>query len=113
MCQKTTVAILGVFLFTMTASGGGPADDPSLVGWWKFDDGSGTVAVDSSKKAAAGVLFGEPEWSTEGIHGGSLLFDGADDHVQVTGPDFYAERFKFVGYTPHISMGNSSWFISW
>jgi hypothetical protein len=96
MCKKTSVAILCVFFFTMTASGGGPADDPSLVGWWKFDDGAGTVAVDSSKKAADGALFGEPEWSNEGIHGGSLLFDGADDYVFVDG------QFRLPIYTMNV-----------
>lgn len=30
------------------------AADPSLIGWWKLDDGSGTTVVDSSSKGANG-----------------------------------------------------------
>ena len=32
------------------------AADPSLIGRWKLDDGSGTIAVDSSSKGANGPL---------------------------------------------------------
>ncbi len=48
-----------------------------LVGWWTFDEGSGTVARDSSGKGNAGAFEGDPEW-LPGKFGSSLRFDGDD-----------------------------------
>jgi hypothetical protein len=53
-----------------------------LVGWWKFDEGSGTVAYDSSGNGNNGNLTNGPTWTTGKI-GGSLSFDGVDDFVYV------------------------------
>jgi hypothetical protein len=36
-----------------------------LVGYWKFDEGSGTVAADSSGKGNTGTLNNTPTWSTD------------------------------------------------
>jgi hypothetical protein len=36
--------------------------DPSLVGHWKFDEGSGTVAVDASGSGNSGTLMNGPIW---------------------------------------------------
>jgi len=57
------------------------AVDPAragLVGHWKFDEGGGTMAADSSGNASDGSLEDAAgmEW-VEGIHGGALSFDGA------------------------------------
>jgi hypothetical protein len=49
-----------------------------LVGWWKFDETSGTVAYDSSGNERDGNLTNGPSWNTGKI-GGSLSFDGNDD----------------------------------
>jgi N-acetylneuraminic acid mutarotase len=49
-----------------------------LVGWWKFDEGSGTVAYDSSGNGNDGSLINGPTWTTGKI-GGALSFDGVDD----------------------------------
>lgn len=51
------------------------AQDPDLLGWWKLDDGTGTVTVDSSGKGNDGVFVGDPEW-VAGKFGSGLLFDG-------------------------------------
>ncbi len=45
--------------------------------WWKFDEGSGTVAYDSVGDND-GNLYGEPNWID-----GALSFDGIDDYVAV------------------------------
>ena len=52
-----------------------------LVGWWKFDEGSGTVAYDSSGNGNHGNLINGPTWTTGKI-GGSLSFDG-DSFVEI------------------------------
>jgi N-acetylneuraminic acid mutarotase len=53
-----------------------------LVGWWKFDEGSGTVAYDSSGNGHDGNLTNGPTW-TDGQIGGALSFDGVNDHVRI------------------------------
>jgi hypothetical protein len=52
-----------------------------LVGWWKFDEGSGTVAYDSSGNGNDGNLMNGPTW-TDGKVGGALSFDG-DSFVEI------------------------------
>ena len=42
-----------------------------LVGWWKFDEGSGTAAGDSSGNNNTGTLTNGPTWTTGKI-GGAL-----------------------------------------
>ncbi|MHC4534379.1 MAG: LamG-like jellyroll fold domain-containing protein [Planctomycetota bacterium] len=66
------VLVLGLVLTGMAG-----AADPDLVGHWKFDDGSGTVAVDSSGNGNDGVFVGDPKW-VPGHLGGALEFDGDD-----------------------------------
>jgi hypothetical protein len=53
-----------------------------LVGWWKFDEGSGTVAYDSSGNEHDGNLTNGPTW-TSGKIGGALSFDGSNDRVKL------------------------------
>ncbi|MCH8121327.1 MAG: hypothetical protein IIC00_16575, partial [Planctomycetes bacterium] len=50
------VLVLGLALTSIVE-----AADPSLVGWWKFDDGSGTIAKDSSGNGNDGTLNGNPQ----------------------------------------------------
>ncbi len=58
-----------------------------LVAHWKLDDGSGTVAIDSSGNGFNGTLLGGPTWTTgmEGM-GGGLDFDGINDYVDFGNP---------------------------
>ena len=49
-----------------------------LVGWWRFDEGTGTTAADSSGKGNDGTFNGDPQWVV-GYFGGALEFDGSDD----------------------------------
>ena len=54
-----------------------------LVGWWKFDETSGTSAADSSGNSLTGTLTNGPTWTTAGRIGGALTFDGTNDLVSV------------------------------
>ncbi len=49
------------------------------VGCWNFDEGTGTIAYDSSPYGNTGTLNG-PSW-TSGKHDSGLLFDGTNDYV--------------------------------
>jgi len=51
--------------------------DPSLLGWWKLDEGEGTTAVDWSGHDGHGSFVGEPQW-VDGYQGSALEFDGGD-----------------------------------
>jgi hypothetical protein len=56
-----------------------------LVGWWRFDEGSGTVASDSSGYGKDGTLLptgSEPQW-VDGKYGNALSFDGINDYVEI------------------------------
>ncbi|MDH7599618.1 MAG: LamG domain-containing protein, partial [Sedimentisphaerales bacterium] len=72
--------VLGLIIAASTGWGFNPNTDPSLVGWWKLDDGAGTVAVDSSPGGHHGTLVNGPVW-VQGYFGGALQFDGVDDYV--------------------------------
>ncbi|HLF71355.1 MAG TPA: LamG-like jellyroll fold domain-containing protein [Dehalococcoidia bacterium] len=49
---------------------------------WKFDDGSGTLAADSSGNGFNAALVNGPTWTT-GRFGGALNFDGNNDRVNL------------------------------
>ncbi len=53
-----------------------------LVGYWKFDEGSGAVAKDSSGNGNDGSLSSPaPAWSSGKIGAGSLSFNGTNNYV--------------------------------
>ena len=53
-----------------------------LVGYWKFDEGSGSIAFDSSGNENHGILASGPLW-VDGKYGKALSFDGVDDYVNI------------------------------
>ncbi|MHC4536009.1 MAG: LamG-like jellyroll fold domain-containing protein [Planctomycetota bacterium] len=57
-------------------------DDPALIGWWKFDEGQGSIAFDSSGYGNHGILGGNPQW-VGGVIDGGLELDGSDDYVSI------------------------------
>jgi hypothetical protein len=59
-----------------------PITDPNLVGWWKFDEGQGTRAVDWSGYDRHGTIYGGPIW-VEGYDDGALEFDGINNYVDL------------------------------
>jgi subtilisin family serine protease len=69
-----------IWSFTTIAAG----IDPNLVSWWKFDEGSGTIAYDSAGDND-GQLVNGPAWTTGQIDG-ALSFDGTNDYVTVGSP---------------------------
>ena len=82
MCAKLTCPTILVFVLGLLLTSAGHAADPSLIGWWKLDETSGTVAHDASGRGKDGTLQGEPTW-VPGRIDGALLFDGEDDYVEI------------------------------
>jgi hypothetical protein len=56
-------------------------DMTGSVGYWKFDEGYGTTAHDSSPMKNDGTIYGAT-W-TIGKHDFAISFDGIDDHVEI------------------------------
>lgn len=59
--------------------------DNGLVGYWTFDEGTGTTAYDYSGNSNTGTLTNGPVWQTSSNckKGGCLSFDGVNDYINV------------------------------
>jgi outer membrane lipoprotein-sorting protein len=91
-----------------------------LVAWWKLDDGSGDVVVDSGHHQLDGATVGDPTWA-EGVLGGALQFDGDGDYVDFgNNPDFNTAGQITISawikvnafdreYQAIVAKGDSSW----
>jgi len=84
MCKKTIYLASFILAMSLILQSTGEAD-PNLVGWWKLDEGSGTIAYDSSIYGNDGTLVGDPQWVTGRIDG-AADFDGDGDYIDC-GPD--------------------------
>ena len=96
MCKS----LIYMFLFVLVLSNGANAQDPNLVGWWKFDETSGDMAFDSSGNELHGILGSEPnnpEWVT-GYQGGALEFELGD--------------FVDLGNQDALNFGTTDWTLS-
>jgi hypothetical protein len=71
------------FNVTLYADSEQPINETGLVGYWNFDEGTGTVACDNSGNNNHGTLVNEPQW-VEGKIGKALSFDGLDDYIGIT-----------------------------
>jgi len=65
----------------------GTGVEPNLVGWWKFDEGSGTTASDSSGNGNDGTLNGDTSWTAGKVGSYALDFDGDGDYVEIADDD--------------------------
>jgi hypothetical protein len=68
----------------LTIAGYAEAQSSSLVGRWKFDETSGTTAIDGSGRGNDGTLVNSPVSIAPGFRGGrALSFDGVNDYVEI------------------------------
>jgi hypothetical protein len=83
-----------------------------LAGHWRFDEGSGTNAFDSSGNGLTGHLLGSPTW-TNGISGAALAFPSGYHPVRVDGAlaaeigDF--DAFTFAAWIRLADVSYSMW----
>jgi hypothetical protein len=78
-------ASISTNLFNSQTTGEAPqlsSPQNGVIGYWKFDDGSGSIAKDSSGNDNSGVLENNPTW-TEGKYGGALSFNGINNSVEL------------------------------
>jgi len=83
-------------------------EPPALVAHWKFDDGEGTVAVDSSGNGNDGIINGDPQW-VDGIIGGALEFNG-DDYVNCgNGPSLQIQDAITMAFWFQVEAFQNTW----
>ncbi len=89
ICLFSIVVLAGLVL-TSTAK----AADPGLVGWWKFEEESGTL-YDQSDNHNDGTSFQGVLYQQTGHVGYALGFDGVDDYITVGTTGRPADTFSF------------------
>ncbi|MHC4676347.1 MAG: LamG domain-containing protein, partial [Planctomycetota bacterium] len=79
MCRKL-IFVYFVFVLGLALTGTANAQDPNLVGWWKFDGD----ALDSSGNGLNGTLMGDPA----PVFAAGLIDQALDTATQVGEPDY-------------------------
>jgi len=79
--------------------------DTGLVGEWKFDEGSGDTAHDSSGHGNDGTRYNFANGWVSGKYGNALEFDGSDDYVSVDDNDqqLALDAFTFEAWIKVLS----------
>ena len=84
------------------------AADPDLAAYWKFDDGFGTTAFDSSGNGNDGIFVGDPQW-VDGKLGGALEFNG-DDYLNCgNGPSLQIQDEITIAFWFQVEAFSNSW----
>ena len=83
MCKRLICLVSVVFVLSLAWSAPAEGVPPDLVAWWQFNEGSGTIATDSSPNGINGTLVSNPIWRADGMHKGCLYFDGDRAHVRI------------------------------
>ena len=112
MCRRMSHLTLFIVLPFLALAGSVNAE---LVAHWQFDDGSGTIAVDSNGHGHDGTLLMDPQW-VAGKFGGALEFGGiSGQRVEMEGYEGILGTqnrtvmawVKTAGYGDWISWGQS------
>jgi Concanavalin A-like lectin/glucanases superfamily/NedA-like, galactose-binding domain len=77
MGKKLIVLTLCAFVAGMMAGPVVYASDPTLIGWWKLDEGAGTTVLDSSGLGNNGTFGGSPDWIEDQDRGMAVSFGGS------------------------------------
>jgi len=123
MCKRLMYLATFSFVLSLALTGPAQAADPDLVAHWKLDDGSGTIAVDSSGNGNDGTFVGEPQW-VAGKLGGALDFDGNSEYVDCGNDEIFGITDAFsltiwinwrtptVTWQTVIAKGDNTWRIA-
>ncbi len=76
------ILLIGTYFVVIMDTLPANVDDSNLVGYWSFDEGSGTTVHDSSIYRNHGIIIGA-SWETDGKINGALSFDGINDYISV------------------------------
>ncbi len=86
MCKKLGVLTLCAVVASLLAGPLAYAGDPTLIGWWKLNEGQGTTAIDSSgyghngtiRNPNGGMGTGNSVWVNDPERGMVISFNGTD-----------------------------------
>jgi hypothetical protein len=98
MSKRFVCSVLFVLVLGLVLSSVANAADPSLVGWWRFEEASGTL-YDSGDNQNDGTYNGTL-YQQPGMQGYALGFDGTDDTVTVSAGSANrpTDTFSFGGW---------------
>ncbi len=110
MCKKLIYLVSFILVLSVALTSPAKAE---LIGWWRFDEGAGTTAVDLSGYGNDGTLQGDPQW-VNGKFGKALQFDGVDDFVEVPHADILTVDTEvtvmaWINTERHGGPGTESW----
>jgi hypothetical protein len=94
MCGKLVCSLSLVLLVGLVFMNTADAADPDLVGWWKFEEASGTL-YDQSDNNNDATSFDGVLYQQTGRTGYALGFDGIDDRVVVGTTGRPTDTFSF------------------
>jgi len=78
------------------------------VAHWTFDEGAGTVALDSSGNGNDGIFVGDPQW-VDGVIGGALEFNG-DDYLDCgNGPSLQIQDAITISFWFNVDAFQNTW----
>jgi hypothetical protein len=97
MCRKLICLISFVFVSVLVLTSTAFAADPTLVGWWKFEEASGTL-YDESDNHNDGTPYNGVLYQQAGQLGYALGFDGSDDYVIMGTTGRPTDIFSFGGW---------------
>ena len=99
VCFLLIATVFGVVLpMDVSAQGACPE---GMVSYWRFDEGSGTIAYDSVDDNSGIIKPVSPQWTTDSISGSALQFSGVNDWVS-TDVSTYSEMTK-IGWIKTIA----------
>jgi len=110
MSKKLIYLVCFVLVLSVALTSAAKAE---LVGWWRLDEGSGTIATDLSGYGNDGTLQSEPQW-VNGKFGKALQFDGVDDyveipHAEILTVDNEVTVMAWINTERHGGPGTESW----
>ncbi|MHC4431251.1 MAG: hypothetical protein ACYTBS_05375 [Planctomycetota bacterium] len=82
MSGKRIISVSVVLMLALMFASAAKAADPSLVGWWKLDEGSGTSVVDSSGYGNDGTLVPPGMPGSSAMPYSSTLGRGSNSHLK-------------------------------
>src|SRR3989344_5196869 len=74
------ILIFAFYILTLPKQASAAVSNLGLVGYWSFNEGTGSYAGDSSGNRNQGTLTNGPTW-VDGKRGKALNFDGVNDYV--------------------------------
>jgi len=89
ICMASIALVVGLMMAGTTRA--------DLVGQWKFDEGSGTTAYDSSGNGHDGTLVGGAAWA-DGRFGGGIELDGTSGYVSIPSFELTTDTITFVAW---------------